>query len=118
MRYFPRWKVDERVVYHLDGESEPREGATRDISCAGACIVGEGPIEPHQKVKITVELAERTKIKLNGYILWARNKDGQLHMGVTFYDTPDEVQDLILQHAFELDKEKVLKQWYKGWEDS
>lgn len=117
-RYFPRWEVDQRVFCVLDGEAEAREGKTKDISCAGACIVGDWHIAPHQKIQLTIQLSKGTKIKLNAHILWVKSNNDQREMGVTFYDTSDEVQDSILQHAFEVDKEKVLNQWYKGWESS
>ena len=117
LRYFPRWEVDDPVLYHLDGETEPFEGRTKDISCAGACITGAGNISPHQKIKVIVELATGVKIKLNAHILWVKIESNHPQMGVTFYDTPDDVQNLILQHAFEVDREKFIKQLYKGWEN-
>ena len=117
MRYFPRWDVNDPVLYQLDGEQESHEGQTKDISCAGACITGAGNVSPRQKIKMIVELAEGIKIKLNAYILWVKIEDNHSEMGVTFYDTPDDVQNLILQHAFELDRDGFLKQLYKGWEN-
>lgn len=117
MRYFPRWEVNDPVLYHLDGEKEPYEGQTKDISCAGACITGTGDVSPHQKIKVIVELAEGVKIKLNAHILWVKIENNHPQMGVTFYNTPDDVQNLILQHAFEVDRDRFLKQLYKGWEN-
>jgi hypothetical protein len=117
MRYFPRWEVKDQVLYNLDGQTESYEGETKDISCAGACITGTGNVSPHQKIKVVVELAEGVKIKLNAHILWVRIKNNQPQMGVTFYNTPDDVQSLILQHAFEVDRDKFVKQLYKGWEN-
>ena len=118
MRYFPRWEVTDRVVYNVDGDREPREGTTKDISCAGVCIIGDRHLTPHQKIQLTVHLSESAWIKLNGHVQWVRNNNDMLHMGITFYETPDHAQDLILQHAFEIDREKVVKQWFKGWEGS
>ena len=117
MRYFPRWEVNDPVLYYLDGETESYEGQTKDISCAGACITGVGNVFPHQKIKVIIELAEGVKINLNAHILWVRIENNQPQMGVTFYNTPDDVQDLILHHAFELDRDKFLKHLYKGWEN-
>ena len=51
-RYFPRWEVDDHVSYHLEGEKESYEGQTKDISCAGACIIGDQHVAPNQKIKI------------------------------------------------------------------
>lgn len=117
-RYFPRWEVNNRVVYHLEGEKNPHAGQTKDLSCAGACIVGETHIAPQQKMKISIQLAEGVKVTLNARVLWMKTENNQTHMGIAFYNTPDEVQNLILQHAFELDKDKVLKYWFKGWDGS
>jgi hypothetical protein len=118
LRYFPRWEVKNRVLYRIEKDDEIHEGTTKDISCAGACIIGDAKITLHQKIKLTVQLSEGITIKLNGRILWVKSDIDQPEMGVSFYDTPDEIQDSILQHAFELDKGRVLKQWYKGWNDS
>lgn len=117
-RYFPRWEVDGHVTCQIDGEMETHEGKAKDISCAGACIVGDWNIAPRQRIKLTIQLSKGAEIRLNAHILWVRSKDDQREMGVTFYGVSDEIQDSILQHAFELDKEKVLKQWFKGWEGS
>ena len=116
-RYFPRWEVAESVRYHLEGEDRFHVAQTRDISCAGACIAGDVHVAPNQMVKITIEIADGVKVKLNARILWVKDKDGEPQMGVTFQDTPDDIQDLILQHAFELDRDKFLKQLFKGWEN-
>jgi hypothetical protein len=117
MRYFPRWEVNNKISYHLVGQKNSHEGETKDISCAGACIAGNGNITPHQKIEMTLQLNDITRVKLKGHILWVRIENNNPQMGVTFYDTPDEVQSLILQHAFETDKERLVKQWYKGWDD-
>ena len=118
LRYFPRWHVDDRVIFQLDGGREHYDGQTKDLSCAGACIISSERVEPRQKINITVYLSEDTKIKLNGYVLWVGSDQGRVCMGVSFYDTPDAIQDLILQHAFKINKDQVLKQWYKGWDGS
>lgn len=118
LRYFPRWEVDDDVLCQLEGESEVREGKAKDISCAGACIIGDWRSTPDQKVQLTIQLSKKVKVELNARILWVRANNDQREMGVTFYNTPDKIQDSILQHAFELDKEKVLKQWFKGWDGS
>jgi len=93
MRYFPRWEVNDRVLYHLDGEKKSYEGQTKDISCAGARITGDGHVAPHQKIKLTLELADGVKVNLNAHILWVKVENNQPQMGITFYDTPDDVPD-------------------------
>jgi c-di-GMP-binding flagellar brake protein YcgR len=118
MRYFPRWEVNNRVSYYLEGENTPHQGRTKDISCAGACIAGIHEILPHQKIKVTVELANHVKIDLKAHVLWVKTEDNKPVMGITFYDTPDTTQDLILKHAFELNRERFVRQLYKGWENT
>lgn len=117
-RYFPRWEVEDPVKYTIEGDSRPHLAKTKDISCAGACIIADQYIEPNQKINMTMHLSSGVKVDLNARILWVRSENGQLELGGTFYDTPDEVQDTILQYAFELDKSKLIKQWYKGWDGS
>lgn len=118
MRYFPRWEVNNRVLYRTDGDKELYEGKTKDISCAGARIVGGTQGSPHQKIKMSVQLSEGTTIRLTARILWVKCDVEKPEMGVIFCDISDDIQDSILQHAFEIDKDKVVKQWFKGWNDS
>ena len=117
MRYFPRWEVSNRVSYYLEGENRPHHGETRDISCAGACISGVQEILPHQKIKVTIELSNHVKIDLKANVLWVKTEGGRPVMGLTFYDTPDTTQDLILKHAFELDRDRFVRHLFKGWEN-
>ena len=70
MRYFPRWEVQNPVLYHLEGKTEAFDGQTKDLSCAGACVMSKGKVVPHQRIKMTVELAEGMKINLRN--LWSR----------------------------------------------
>jgi hypothetical protein len=115
LRYFPRWEVSNRVAYYLEGETRPHHGETRDISCAGACIAGAHEVLPHQKIKVTVELSNQIKVDLKADVLWVKFEDHRPVMGITFYDTPEITQDLILRHAFELDRGKFVQHLFKGW---
>jgi len=118
LRYLPRWEVSNRVMYRTDGENDFHEGRTKDINCAGACIVGNTPVAPQHNIEMTVQLSPKTTIRLNARILWAKFGANETQMGVTFYGASEETQDSIFQHAFELDRDKFLKQWYKGWDNS
>ena len=117
LRYFPRWEVNDPVQYSFEDGKEFFTGKTKDLSCAGACITGSTDVSPHQKIKMVVELAEGVRVKLNAHILWVKIDHHAPEMGVSFYNTPDDVQNLILQHAFEVDRDKFLQQLYKGWEN-
>ena len=115
MRYFPRWEVNSRVSYYLEGDHRAHHGETRDLSCAGACIAGSHDILPHQKVKVTIDLSPKTKINLKANVLWVKMEAGKPVMGLTFYDTSDTTLDMILRYAFELDRERFIRQMYRGW---
>jgi len=117
MRYFPRWKVKNQVSYRLNDEKDAYYGRTNDISCAGACIIGDGhTILPHQKIRLVIELSDGIKLKINAHISWVQIENNRPKMGVTFYDVPDDSQKLILQDAFESEHDQLVDQWFKGWD--
>lgn len=118
-RYLPRWEVNNRVLYQLENEPDLHQGQTRDLSCAGACIKAAKSTIPSQKIKVTVFLSPQTSVILEGRVLWSRAFDKKnIEMGITFENASPEAQDLILQHAFEVDRQTVVKHWFEGWNAS
>ena len=117
-RYFPRWEVQNRVLYQPFKSSDPKEAITRDLSCAGACICMEDSIGLDQKIKLTVYLSEETKVDLLGKVVWIKLQGDKNFVGVNFFNTEQEAQDLILEYAFSLDRSKLINHWYKGWDKS
>lgn len=115
-RYLPRWHAKNRILYQLDDEFSPREGYTKDLNCAGTCILIDRDLSIDQKLKLTIFLAPHTAITVHGNVIWSKQEDQYNEIGINFQDTTDEAQELILQYAFELNKSEVLKHWYKGWD--
>ena len=114
-RYFPRWEVQNRVLYQAGRSSSFREAVTRDLSCAGACLCTQEAVGPEQKIKLTVFLSEETKVELLGKVVWIQFQEDKNLIGVNFFNTEKEAQDLILEHAFSLNRKKLIDHWYQGW---
>lgn len=116
-RYFPRWEVNNRICYRLEPESLLHECRSRDLNCCGACLLTNQSLEPEQKLKLSVYLAEDVCIHLEGKVLWSKPEpDQQYLVGVNFLETSKKIQDLILDHAFEINKKNLVKHWFKGWD--
>lgn len=115
-RYLPRWKVNNRIQFKTSQDPQLHEARSRDLSCAGACLVTEQPLAADQKIEMTIFLDERTAVEVHGKALWNRAYAAGNLAGIAFYNTTMEIQDLILQHAFEIRREDVVNQWFKGWE--
>lgn len=114
-RYLPRWEVSNRVLYQLQNEYNLHQGQTRDLSCAGACIMAPVALE-HQKIKLTVFLSAKSSVMLEGCVLWSRQSSADhAEIGIGFENASPEAQDLILQHAFEVKRETVVNHWFEGW---
>jgi c-di-GMP-binding flagellar brake protein YcgR len=110
-RYLPRWEVNNRVLYHIEPNHESHHGQTCDLSYAGARISTTTKPDIAQQIDMTVFLAPHSPIKIKGHVLWTRETDAQhsVEMGVRF-DNPDpQTQDLILQHAFEMNPNSETK---------
>ena len=101
----------------MENDTTLHEGRSLDISCAGACLATKGNLSSKQKVQLTIYLGEHTSVKLKGEIVWNKVYAAGHLAGVVFLNTSPEVQELILDHAFELRKNDLVKHWFKGWEE-
>ncbi len=115
-RYFPRWEVKNRVLFQLENDLETIQAQTRDISCAGARLSIQKKLSPHQKLKLVIFLANDTYVSVNGSVVWEKTVKGEDLIGVHFFNTSTHIQDLILKHAFELNKEGMMQHLFKGWD--
>ena len=115
-RYLPRWEIKNRVFYSLDSDQHPKEALTKDLSGTGVCILTRESIIPHQKIQLTIYLSEVTMVKVQGNIVWIKPAVNQNQIGINFHEISDQAQELILQHAFEINKAGVLKHWFDGWD--
>lgn len=117
-RYFPRWNVNNRVIYHAETipDHQLRHGHTKDLSCAGACLYLKEFLSPQQKITLNIHLSPGTNLDLRATVVWQKAEDMTYLTGVVFHETSDEAQQQILEHAFEYDRSRVLEHWYKGWD--
>lgn len=114
-RYFPRWIVENKVLYRLH-DNFYCEGTTKDLSCDGACLLCTENLNAPSKLTLVVYLDDVTAVEVTGHVVW-NNFSGQRSLvGVRFENISTKVQDMILQHAFECNKELLTKHWFKGWE--
>lgn len=115
-RYFPRWQVNNRIVYRCDGEMHPREARSRDLSCAGICLMAPHSLHPAPKIKLKIYLFDDKSIEVEGHTVWTKTiADGHL-VGIIFDNTNSETQNVILQYAFEFKKKDVIRHWFEGWD--
>ena len=116
-RYFPRWEVNNRISYRLGPDQRDHECRSRDLNCCGACLLTNQPLFPDQKLRMTVYLAEDVAVHVEGKVLWSKSDDDQFLVGVNFLETSKRIQDIILDYAFEIKKEDLIKHWFKGWDN-
>ena len=115
-RYFPRWEVENRVLYQLEDQMDTLEAQTIDLSCAGACLTVPKTIRPQQTIKLVIYLSPNKFINVNGKIIWTKSVGGEQQIGIQFENISLKNQDIILQHAFEVRHDQVTRNWFKGWE--
>ncbi len=113
-RYIPRWDVDNRVLFTFNG-GDQYEGRTKDLSCAGACLLTNRLAREEEQIKLKVFLSEHTSFDVTAKIVWKKLANGEFSLGVVFDDLTPEIQDLILTYAFEVKKDDMIKHWYAGW---
>ena len=115
-RYFPRWKVDKEVLYHVGTLPAERAARTIDLSCRGACILSPEPLLPTQRVVLSIILNKVKIANVSGHVAWIRHFPKQNEAGISFDDTDEETQNMILEHAFSFQKEDVVNYWFNGWD--
>lgn len=114
-RYFPRWEVNNRIVYQLEKSLATFEGFTKDLSCAGTCVSTLERLKINQRLRLTIYLSKDKKVTVQGNVVWVKPTHECQWAGIDFYNTTYQDQDLILECAFELNKKDLVRYWFKGW---
>ena len=115
-RYFPRWESSKKVFYQTNHNPVETEGLAIDMSCAGACILSKEPLLPTLKIKLNIFLDEATVVRLAGHIIWVKHALEHNQAGVIFDEVDQKTQDTLLEHAFVLNRDDLVKHWFKGWD--
>ena len=116
-RYLPRWDVSNRVLFQIEDNESKHEACTKDINLTGACILSKSNIDPNEKIELTIFLSDKAFVKIKGSVLWAKPQDDEtVKAGVHFDLISEESQDLIYQHAFEIERKQIVNNWFKGWD--
>ena len=116
-RYLPRWQVNNRVVCILQEEHRSYEGVSRDLNCMGICITTCADFTMNQKIKLRIYLSDDIAVKVEGHVVWAHTSPDDRLLGITFENISREAQDLLLQYAYEIKKNDIIKHWFTGWSD-
>ncbi len=116
-RYLPRWQVNNRVLCTPQGEHRSYEAVSRDLNCMGICITTTADFSMNQKLKLKIHISDDTIVKIEGRVVWIHSsKDDEL-MGIAFENINQDTQELLLQYAYEIKKNDIIKHWFTGWED-
>ena len=115
-RYLPRWTVNNRILYQVNDQPIFREGHTKDLNCSGACILVDETLQKDQKINLTIYLTQNQFITVNGQVKWIKLSTGKNLIGVHFHNITENAQEVLLENAFELNKEELHKQWFKDWD--
>ena len=114
-RYFPRWEIQNRVSYRRLTNHKTHTGYTQDLSCTGACLLINEVICPQEELFLTVYLSRDKKVELQGRIIWTTPIDKKTKLGIHFFNTPPQVADIILEHAFRLNPTRYRQHLFEGW---
>ena len=116
-RYIPRWNVQNKILYRKEENNIYREALSKDINSSGACFLCPEAIQPPSKLTLLLYLSEHVAVEVSGTVLWNKDGSGYNLIGIRFESIPRQIQEIILQHAFEYKKEDLVRHWFKGWEE-
>ena len=108
-RYLPRWEVRNRVTCHLEKHNKIFDAETKDLSCSGVCILTSEPVRLSQRLKLTIYLSKYKSVTVMGTVVWIKPMQGNKLIGVHFYNTTEDAHETILEHAFELNRDELVK---------
>ena len=74
-------------------------------------------VSVNEEIKVTLYLTETETIALDAKVAWIRTRGNEIHAGVVFIDIPQEAQDTLIDYAFTVQPDQVVKNWFKGWEE-
>jgi len=119
-RYFSRWEVERRLLFYQGPypkhNTPPQEAKTIDLSCSGVRIWTSEEILKGQKIRMILFFSIESYINLTGDVCWVKSNDHLYKQaGIQFYNTPENSKDIILDEAFNVDRNKVVESWFKGW---
>lgn len=115
-RYFPRWETSNKVVLQCEHDFLCFDGSLLDLSCTGVSLQSESILCRNQILKLKVFLTDQTSVDVKGEIVWVKALKKGYQAGVLFFSIGPAEQDLILEHAFEINREVLVKHWFNGWE--
>lgn len=116
-RYLPRWEVKNRISYQLHEDHQMQDCMSRDLSSVGICLETREFLPINKKVKLVVYLSETTSFPAEGHVVWSQATANGNISGILFDGITNQEQELILQHAFEVKHEDLVKHWFSGWKE-
>jgi hypothetical protein len=116
-RYLPRWEVRNRVKYAVSESDELNECETRDLSCSGACLKLAQILMPGQAIRMKIFLNEDTIVNVMGHVAWNRIAEDGRYAGIRFDVKSLDAQQELLDYAFEIKPDEVVKHWFSGWDE-
>ena len=114
-RYLPRWEVTNRTQYQLEHGEKVHEAQSKDLSCSGMSLVVSEAIPLNQKVKLKIYLSGNTSVEADGEIVWCRPTVKGNVVGIDFREISENMKQLILNYAFEVKRDDLIKHWFGGW---
>ncbi|MEW5895174.1 MAG: PilZ domain-containing protein [Candidatus Omnitrophota bacterium] len=114
-RYLPRWRASNRVNYVIQEGLTVEEAQTRDLSCSGVCLKLARLILPGQNIKLKIYLDERKSIEVTGNVMWNHISPEGRYAGICFDHPSIELQETILNYAFEIHPDAMTRHWFSGW---
>ena len=116
-RYFPRWQVENRILFKPEENHDFDECSTRDISCSGASFYTKESCKIGQVLDLVIFFNNYKTLDVKGTVVWRKSLSEDYIIGITFKNLTRREQALILKYAFEIRKKEVSDHWFKGWDN-
>jgi hypothetical protein len=78
-------------------------------------LVVPDAIPLNQKLKLKIYLSGNTSVDTDGEIVWCKPAVKGNVVGVDFCGITENAKELILNYAFEIKRDDLIKHWFEGW---
>ena len=115
-RYFPRWEVENKIVYCEENNPIEYECLSKDIHCSGLCLKSDRdiPLSTHLNLKISLT-NDIDPVMAAGHVVWTLKSASSNLVGVQFDRIGGKSKETIFDYAFEYKHDQLMNLWFSGW---
>jgi len=113
-RRFVRWPISQPVKYKISENEEEQECTCRDLGPRGIGLELSQELDSEGPIRLDIDLNEQGTIIATADIMWQKQVDDKIMVGLQFIHIPDSSREKIFKYMFSNFRGLILKSWWQG----